>query len=341
MSHFLHEAPARLGLTKVWRTFHHRTVPVLLLHGVLPDADARPFNSTGKFISPRKLQEFLERISRRFKVIAMETFVKNLHSQAKFDNQMLITFDDGYHNTYEHAFPLLRRMGLPFAVFVTTGFTDSRAALWSDKVEFALFSTAKKALPLGVLPCEQSLEGPENRHEAAMLLKETLKSKSLDEADRLVASVFEQLEVDPDDAGLSAVRFLGSTEIREMAAAGVAFGGHSVTHPILSRESAERIRVEIRQCKKTLEEITQEPITCFAYPNGRREDFNEAVKHELAEAGYAAAFTTMHGLYAPGDDPFEIRRIAVDGRWTYSELETRASGVLKILHLRSTAHRKQ
>jgi peptidoglycan/xylan/chitin deacetylase (PgdA/CDA1 family) len=331
MSHILREAPARLGLTRAWRAVHRHTVPVLMLHGVLPDADARPFNLTGKFISPEKLEVFLARIARMFKVMDMKALVEGISSNRKFENQLLITFDDGYQNVHDHAFLLLHRMGLPFTVFVTTGYVDTRALLWADMVEFAIFHAKKALLPRGILPVEHSLSAPRDRFAAAMLIKELLKRQPVDEAGRLVKSLFAQVDVDPEDPRLSAVRFLSSQGIKQMAAAGVTFGGHSVTHPILSRESRERTRVEVRQCKETLEKITQGPVTCFAYPNGRRGDFNTAVKHELAQAGYALAFTTIHGLYAPGDDPLEIKRVAVNSRWSYEEFETRTSGILRRL----------
>jgi peptidoglycan/xylan/chitin deacetylase (PgdA/CDA1 family) len=89
------------------------------------------------------------------------------------------------------------------------------------------------------------------------------------------------------------------------------------------------VRAEVRECKHALEAITGTRIDVFAYPNGGRGDFSEAVKNEVRQAGYAASFSTIHGLYRPGDDPFEIRRVGLDNRWSYEEFETRASGILK------------
>ncbi|MCR5444417.1 MAG: polysaccharide deacetylase family protein [Bacteroidales bacterium] len=41
-----------------------------------------------------------------------------------------LTFDDGYHDNYTTALPLLRRLQVPFAVYVTTGFIDNRLPMW-------------------------------------------------------------------------------------------------------------------------------------------------------------------------------------------------------------------
>lgn len=325
------ELPVRLGLTSLWRVIDCSSVPVLLLHGILPDADTSPFNSTGKFITPQKLRSFLERVSRLFSVIPLEALVASHLSGKRLRNAMVLTFDDGYRNTYRYAFPLLQDMGLPFAVFVTTGFIDTDMVLWNDRLEFALFSTPERVLPGGILARDVRLETNDQRRLAVRELKEVLKQKPRDEAAKIVESLCVALGTDFGASQFDDVRFLKSTEISEMAAAGVTIGGHSVTHAVLSRESPERVRQEVLECKRTLEGITGKVVTSFAYPNGRREDFSASVKRELVAAGYSAAFTTVHGLDRPQDDPFEIRRISLDNKWTYAEFETRASGILKTL----------
>ncbi len=41
-----------------------------------------------------------------------------------------ITFDDGYQDSYTIAYPLLKRMGIPFTIYVTTGFIDNKLPMW-------------------------------------------------------------------------------------------------------------------------------------------------------------------------------------------------------------------
>ena len=43
---------------------------------------------------------------------------------------IVLTIDDGYTDTYSTAYPLFRRLGVPFAVYVTTGFLDNRSGMW-------------------------------------------------------------------------------------------------------------------------------------------------------------------------------------------------------------------
>jgi hypothetical protein len=193
----------------------------------------------------------------------------------------------------------------------------------------AAAKTGAAALPRGVLARDVDMSTPQAKASALRLLKESFKTAPADEKARRLDRICEALRVPRNGPEYDDVRFLSSAEIREMAAQGVAFGGHTVTHPILSSEPAGRVRTEVRECKRALESITGKTVSVFAYPNGSRADFNEAVKREVREAGYAAAFSTIHGLHWPGDDLFEIHRVGVDDRWSYEEFETRASGILK------------
>ncbi len=327
----VHILPSKLGIARLWRTIHKSSVPILLLHGVLPDADTSPFNSTGKFISTARLKRFLERIAGVFKVISLDDFVSAITGGRSLSNAMVVTFDDGYGNNFEHAMPLLYQMGIPFSVFVTTGFIDTDKILWNDLLEFAIFSTRRKTIPPGLLRESLPIESNEGKRVAISKLKETLKTRRLSEVEDEVARICVDLEVDLNSPRLKDVRFLTSEQIRQMADRGVAFGGHTVTHPILSRESQERVRHEVRTCRHALEKLTGQTIRCFAYPNGRRQDFNSMVIAELVAAGYEVALTSIHGLYFPDDSCFEVRRISVDNRWTYEEFETRCSGLLKAI----------
>jgi hypothetical protein len=66
---------SRTGAARLWRRVSTRTMPILFFHGVLPEEDARPFNSSGKFASPEMLTDYLERISRTFSIVPVEKIV--------------------------------------------------------------------------------------------------------------------------------------------------------------------------------------------------------------------------------------------------------------------------
>jgi hypothetical protein len=97
-------------------------------------------------------------------------------------------------------------------------------------------------------------------------------------------------------------------EIKTMQEHKINFGSHTVTHPILSRISPDKIRRELTISKETIEKQLGVPVRTFAYPVGRGQDFNEEVKTLLQEAGYVCGLTTILGPNEPRQDPFELRR---------------------------------
>jgi peptidoglycan/xylan/chitin deacetylase (PgdA/CDA1 family) len=258
------ECPAKVGITGLWRRMRPGGIPVIALHGVLPDEEARLFNATGKFVSPGRLKALLESICRAYTPISLDRFLEVIPGGRPVSNSILITFDDGYANVFTHAFPVFDKMGIPFAVFVTTGMVDTTDVLWNDLLELAIFSTRETSLSTDLLDRDLSLESTSDRQHAILVLKHALKLKGLDEAREDVQRLCERIGTGPDTPALERVRFLASDQIREMARQGVGIGGHTVTHPILSKENPDRVRDEVTTCKRQLEAITGKTTTCFA-----------------------------------------------------------------------------
>ncbi len=325
------ELASGFGLARIWRTLNPSAVPVLALHGVLPDDEARLFNATGKFMSPAQIRRLLEKLSGSYVFVSMETLIEGLGAGRSPRKGVVLTVDDGYANAYTHAFPLLKKMGIPFSVFVTTGFVDTDRVLWNDLLEFAVFSSKEKVLPAGLLDIDMPLGTEIQKRRAAVSLKPRLKRLPLEDAAEQVRLLCEKLQVDARSPELEKVRFLTSGQISQMAQQGVEFGGHTVSHPILSQETCGRVRTEVVDCKHQLESMTGRPARCFAYPSGLRGDFNKMVKQEVRDAGYVAAFTGIPGLNRPDDDLFEMKRLPVDSRWSYAEFDTRISGILETM----------
>ncbi len=235
----------------------------------------------------RMFREQMELVQRYFSVQPLEALVAN----GAPPNAIAITFDDGYRDNYTHAFPILRELGLPATIFLVTGAVDANRLIWHDRIFDAFHRTTA---PI-----------PDKHHELAAILGE-VRCVGPDERSELISRLLQRLGVDSSDVGWDKLTW---ADAREMAAAGIRFGAHTLDHPILSQVSAMEARRQVKGSKERIESELGCEVTSFAYPNGRSVDFGATTKQILREEGFCCAVTTISGSNDASSDPFELRRV--------------------------------
>jgi peptidoglycan/xylan/chitin deacetylase (PgdA/CDA1 family) len=103
-------------------------------------------------------------------------------------------------------------------------------------------------------------------------------------------------------------QMLSWDEVRRTLAL-TSYGGHTHTHPILSRIDAGAADREIRTCKERIAAETGRAPTLFAYPNGRKSDYTDETKQILRSHGFRLAFSTSEGIAGPDSDWLAIKRL--------------------------------
>lgn len=94
-------------------------------------------------------------------------------------------------------------------------------------------------------------------------------------------------------------------EIREMQSWGMDFGAHTLTHPDLTRLPLERIKAEICDSKKIIEDALSAHVNCFAYPYG----LYDRRSREIAQQRFDCACSDRLGLITLDSDPFRLERV--------------------------------
>jgi len=246
----------------------------------------------------------MEMLRKFFNVLPLEELVERAGKSDIPARAIAITFDDGYRDNYQNAFPILKRLNLPATIFVTTGAIDSDAPLWHDTLFNAFWRTQRKAISIN--GTEYPLNTVTEKRYAVDALRQYLRSYPLENRNTLIHKITAQLEVPVQFC--SNELYLSWDQIREMSHANITFGAHTVTHPILTQLSAREMTDEITISKTTLERQLGCPVRLFAYPNGGRGDFDEGVKRVLKEADFLCAVTILWGTNNLCTDPFELRR---------------------------------
>jgi len=102
--------------------------------------------------------------------------------------------------------------------------------------------------------------------------------------------------------------FITWDQARELVRDGFEMGAHTLSHPDLTVVGAERLKREVGQSKKVLEEELGIMVQFFCYPAGRH---NDAVVTATSQAGYVGAVTTVYGAATPAQNPLVWQRVRI------------------------------
>lgn len=177
--------------------------------------------------------------------------------------------------------------------------------MWNDTVIEAIRSSRKVSMDLddfghGLVP----IDSIESKRIAIERILSSLKHLPLTDRSRRAADVAERCAHGlPDDLMLT------SEQVRRLRHAGMEIGSHTVNHPILKVCDDSTARLEIMNGRRDLEDILGDPVTLFAYPNGRiGYDYTESHARMVESLGFEAAVSTNIGASQFGDDIFQLRR---------------------------------
>ncbi len=279
------------------------------------------------FIDKSIFREQIRYLKRNYQVVSLTEAAQSIADRDIDGPLAVVTLDDGFFNNYEVAFPILEQEGCPATFFLATRFIDSRDTLWFCRVLEAVAGTERCWIERGGERFD--LSGLEARANSCSGLQRWLKQypapRLMDELRKLVA----ELGDDPDRpvGENSPFRMLTHKAILDMARSEfVEFGAHTSSHAILSHLSPEERRREIETSLADVERLSGRRATLFAYPNGRREDYDSAAVADLARCGVRAAVTTEPGLNDETTPLLELKRATIGPEPGHERFRARIAG---------------
>lgn len=277
-------------------------------------------------LKARRVEEFRGQVAylaRHHQPLFLRDFERYFHGEADLpENGFYLTFDDGLAEHRDTVTPILEHHGLEGAFFPMlepqlTGRvpTVTKMQLLVNHVPFetlhhAFFEELRSRFPdLDVTrwQCQGEDVNPYNRFDDARV-SEFKRVLTVEMPPRYRDPVLDALFQEHIEAEAPFIekQFLSIDQIVEMQRIGMAIGGHTMTHPYLSRFDGAMQRREIGRCLERLRELLPEPPRCFAYPYG---SYNGSTLDLLRGEGVGGAFTTRVGTGCERDRPLEIDRL--------------------------------
>lgn len=288
---------------------------ILTLHHVRPAVDRGFAPNALLGITPEFLDGALGLIrAEGYDIVSLDEALLRLRRPKRGRFFVALTFDDGYRDNVEHAWPVLAKHEAPWTLFVTPGFADRTARLWWLELEAAIraLPALDLALPDGRFTARTGTEAEKRRAYDRLYwrLRKGPEAILLSTISDLAA----QARIDP--AALAERECLPWETLRALSGApGVMIGAHTLTHPMLAKHDAGTARREIVESKARLEAELAMPIRHFAYPVG---DSGSAGPREFAlarEVGFDSAVTTRPGHLIPEhvDHMHALPRVSLNG----------------------------
>ncbi len=289
-----------------------RQIRILIYHSIAPHQSpfVRGIDAT---VSPRTFDQQLRYLKRHYRIVSMQELITGLRDRSVSERAIVITFDDGFRDNYEIAWPILRKYDVPATIFLCTDGVDNRRVLWVHRLTYLANRAGEQdlwAIACQYWPVLEGLQSePTNRF---WVMMDFLVNKVLPaERDDFLQAASRSLGVTeplPQDVGL----YLSWDQVREMTAAGIEFGNHTCSHPnlaLLSRVGQER---EIAEAQETIVEKLGKRGLPFAYPFGLPQHFTSATRRIVRELGHSCALTGLGNLNDLGTSPYFLDRIKVE-----------------------------
>jgi peptidoglycan/xylan/chitin deacetylase (PgdA/CDA1 family) len=292
-------------------------------------------------MSPGTFETRLAELQRLgYEVVSLADGLLRLREGTLSDAAVAITFDDGTHDFFLKAHPILASYGVPATVYVTTYYSDFQRPVFPIFCSYLLWKGRANALSLeSIVPGAGRvvLDSREARRHAVEVLRRYAREAGLDALakDDLARRLADGLRLDYQElAERGVLHIMTNDELRQLGKLGVDVQLHTHRHRTPLEKSL--FLREIADNRVRLEALTGRHVSHFCYPSGvHRKEFLPW----LAEAGIESAVTCHPALAQQGSPALLLPRYVDTEAKTLLEFDGCVSGAVSFLPRRPSPGR--
>ncbi len=304
---------------------HRGRVVILTYHRVVSEHMVRDEHiQPGMYVRGQLFETHIAYLRKRFTVISIDELLDLwMTNRLKSDQSYcVITFDDGWRDNYQFAFPVLIKYRIPATIFLATDFIGTSRWFWPDQMMLllekggqhttsqadrkAVSTILAETIGVTLSAADGTFRRVESRDPIGLdVIIELCKGVEAEKVHQTIDRLSRALHMDlPTHRVL-----LNWDEVREMAGKGITFGSHSVSHRIMTQIPLSDVKMELIDSRKTMLEQGVKPLPVFCYPNG---NFDREIQELVRESGYLAAVGCEVGIELDRpNDLFALKRISV------------------------------
>jgi len=299
------KAVIRAGLETLYYSGMHRLAgqflagagAILTFHRVRPaPRDAFQPNRSLE-ITPEFLEEGIVALrGADIALVSLDEVHRRLTAGDRSRRFVALTFDDGYRDNLEYAWPILMRHEAPFALYVPSSFAEGRGELWWVALEQAIARHDEIEVALDGVEHVFDCATPEAKQVSFDTIYGWLRArKTWVELRDTVREIAFHYGIDLQRQCREMC--LGWEDLAVMAAHPLTtIGAHTVTHPILSMLPAEAVRAEMAEGARQIAAKLGQTPSHFSYPVGTPDAAGRREFGLAAALGFKTAVTTRPGV---------------------------------------------
>ncbi len=228
-------------------------------------------------------------------IVSLDEAQRRLAEQDFSSRFVCFTFDDGYLDNLEVAYPVMKKHQCPFTVYVATSFPDGRAELWWLALEWIIAHNERLELELEgqllFLDCGNIREKYAAWDKIYWPLRAMSEAEQRDFMRRLAAAH------DVDMTRFSRDLSMSWEQILQLSADPlVTIGAHGVNHLAIGKLDAALMHEEVTLSRDIIEAQIGKAPAHFCYPYGDRASAAAREFSYLEEIGFKTAVTTRKGV---------------------------------------------
>ena len=310
---------------------------ILAYHGIAIDDEHR-WKPT-LFLHPEDFRDRLRLIDKAgCAVLPLGEALRRLYANDLPERSVALTFDDGTHDFYEHAYPILKEFDFPATVYLTTFYADYNRPVFDVIASYILWKRRGASVNLKALTGHDVRNDLGDEAARTRVLRELhdfsrLRKLSAEEKDELIIRLAEALGVDHGEIlGKRILHIMTPAEVARVASDGMDIQLH--THRHRTPSDREQFLREIDDNRTRIEAMTGSRPTHFCYPSGI---YEEAFLPWLREAGVESATTCDPGITTCSSQPLLLPRLVDSSTLSAVEFEGWLAGVADMLPHRARA----
>jgi peptidoglycan/xylan/chitin deacetylase (PgdA/CDA1 family) len=309
---------------------------ILCYHGISLD-DEHVWNPY-LYITASQLRRRLELLRRlNCNVVPLAEGVERLYAGTLPPRSVVLTFDDGFYDFFDRAWPLLNEFGFPATVYLATYYAEFNRPVFDLMCRYLLWKARGAKLHWPEVAGDDILLNDEGRQTANGAIGSFCKLKSLSEPEKyeLISELATRLDADLRDLSERRIlHLMTGAELRQVVSGRTSIELHTHRHQVFPDRA--RFCQEIQQNREAIRSLIQYDAKHFCYPSGVVMDGFPAW---LKQFGVVSATTCEPGMASRDCDPMLLPRILDSTYMTEDECASWVTGLGAFLPRRRSGAR--